>query len=100
MVKEAPIHGIAGVDILAHGMGHEAQGRDNRYLATGYIRFINNAAHATKVVSVGVGLDHCRDRTGTQFFGNKIQGSSGGFLAGERIKHDPALVALNEGDVR
>jgi tetratricopeptide (TPR) repeat protein len=56
--KQSPVHGVARIDIFGNGEIHEVDRRHDGDLPRPHIRLVNNAAHATPVVGMGVGIDH------------------------------------------
>ena len=62
LVKEATVHCVACVNVLAHGMVHEAHRSNHWNLSTEDILFIDNAPNPTEVICVGMGDDNSSDR--------------------------------------
>ncbi|MCY1301840.1 hypothetical protein D9M70_514740 [compost metagenome] len=92
-------HGVAGVDVFSHRMFHETGGCYERDLAAAHIGFVDQTADASEMVGVGV-RDHYRhDRALAEFFIDEIQGSLGGLPRHQGVEHNPARIALDEGDV-
>ena len=99
LVKKTPVHSITSIDIFTDGMGHEAHWGKDRDLAAKDIGLINNPAHAAKVITMGMGIDHGRHRTGTELLVDKVESSPGRFLRGQRVKNNPALLALDKRNI-
>jgi hypothetical protein len=58
--EHAPVHHVAGTDVLGYRVIHESDRCDNLDLAAFHIGLINHATHPTEVV--GVRIDHGNDR--------------------------------------
>jgi hypothetical protein len=75
-------------------MVHEAYGRNDLDLTATDIRFVDNAAHASKVISVGVGIDHCHNWPLAELFIDEFKRSPRGLCSSKRIKDNPAGVTF------
>ena len=60
----------------------------------------HHAEDAAEVVGVGVGDDHGPDGVLAQILFNQLHGRLAAFHAHQRVKDDPARVALDDGEVR
>ena len=92
-------HGIAGQHVFGHGRFHEALGRDDPHLAGGYVLFIHHAVHAAVMVHMAVGIDDGHHRLVRPVGVIELEGRRGVFGGDERIDHDDAAVALDDGHV-
>jgi hypothetical protein len=71
-------------------MVHKAYRCNDLDLATADILFIDYSAHASKVISMGVGIDHCHNRPLTELFIDEFKGCPCGLCGSEGIEDDPA----------
>ena len=99
LVEQPPVHGVAGVDVLRHGVIHEANRGDDLDLAAAHVGLVHHAAHAAEVIGVGVRVDHRDHGALAELLVDELERRRGGLLRGQRIEHDPAGVALDEADV-
>ena len=101
LVEQPPVHGIAGEYVLGHGEVHEVHGRDDLHLAGGHVLVLEvEAAHATPVIAVGMGIDHRRDWPAfAHLFLKQLGGGAHRFGGDQRIEDDPSGLAAHEGDV-
>ena len=74
LVKNAPVHGSAGVDVFPHCVAHEADRCDDLDFAALDIRFVNHAAYTTEVIGVGVGVDHRHHWVLADFLVDEVKG--------------------------
>ena len=98
-VDRAAAHGVAGDHVLADRVLGEVLGRDDLHLAGLDVGFVDDAAHAAVVVDVRVAVDDRDDRPLAEVLGHEIVGRLRRLGRDQRIEHDPAGVALDEGDV-
>ena len=61
LVEQAPVHGVAGIDVLGDRVLHEVGGAMSGIFPDSHILFVDDPAHAAPVVAVGVRVDHGRD---------------------------------------
>lgn len=92
-------HGIAGQHVFGHGRFHEALGRDDPHLAGGHVLFIHHTVHAAVMVHMAVGIDDGHHRLVRPVGVIELEGRRGVFGGDERIDHDDAAVALDDGHV-
>ena len=103
-------HALSGVDILLHGVLRKACGRDDRNFAAGkllldgkrLVRLILRRHHtgdAAEMIDVGVRDDDGLDREMAEVLFDELHGGLAAFHAHQRIKDDPARVALDDGEV-
>ncbi|MNQ48931.1 hypothetical protein D3C85_628190 [compost metagenome] len=96
----AAAHGVAGVDVLAHHVFHEPGGGEHLDLAGLDVGFVDDPAHATEVVDVGVAVDHRHHRFVRTVLVVQVQRRLGGFGHGQRVDDDQPVVAFDDGHVR
>ena len=99
LVLRAARHGVAGEHVLGDRRLHEALRRDHLDLAADDVGFVHHAAHAAEVIDVGMRIDDADNRPLAEFFVDELECRAGGFLGRQRVEHDPAGIALDEGDV-
>ncbi|MNI27713.1 hypothetical protein D3C73_814620 [compost metagenome] len=97
-VDGAAPHGIACDHIFGDGMFGEAFRGDDLCLLT-FLRRAEQPGGATIMVNVAVAVDHGQHRALALFLVDEGQGCLGGVWRNEGVEDDPALVALDEGDV-
>ncbi|MNS53590.1 hypothetical protein D3C72_863490 [compost metagenome] len=95
----AAAHGVAGVDVLAHHVFHEPGGGEHLDLAGLDVGFVDDPAHATEVVDVGVAVDHRHHRFARTVLVVQVQCRLGGFGHGQRVDDDQPVVAFDDGHV-
>ena len=100
LVKQPPVHGVAGIDVLGDRVLHEVAGGDDGDLPGSHIRFLDDAAHAAPVVGMRVRVDHGRDRQAlADVLLEQLPRRANHFRGHQRVDHDPAGLAPDEGDV-
>ncbi|MCY1219732.1 hypothetical protein D9M72_317180 [compost metagenome] len=77
----------------------EAVGRDHHDLTFLDVGIADQAAHAAVVVDVRVAVHHGLDRFLAKVFADQVEGGLRGLAGYQRVEHDPAGIALHEGDV-
>ena len=98
LIKESPVHGISGKDVLRDQCLHEAVGGDDLDLAGAHIRFIDDAAHAAPVVGMVMRIDHGGDgKSLANVLLEQLQTRAGRFGGHQGIKHNPARLAPDKG---
>ena len=100
--QRAPAHGIAGQQVLADHLVHEAGRRDHLHPACLHVGLVDDAAHAAEVVDMAVAVDHGHHRLLRPML--EVQRHAGGRHLGadQRVDHDQAGIALDDrhvGDV-
>ena len=73
--------------------------REDLHLAGLDVGLVDDAAHAAVVIDVRMAVDHGDDRPLAEVLRDELVGRLGGLRGDQRIEHDPAGVALDEGDV-
>ena len=100
LVEQPPVHGVAGIDVLGNRVLHEVDGSDDGDLPGPHIRFVDDAAHAAPVVGMRVRIDHGRDRQAlADVLLEQLPRRADRFRGHQRVEHDPAGLAPDEGDV-
>ena len=100
LIEQPPVHRVAGVDVLGNRERHKVDGRDDRDLARAHVGFVDEPAHATPMVGVGVGIDHRRDGQAlTDMLLEQLPGGADRFGGDERIEDNPTGLAAHERDV-
>src|SRR5690606_34822344 len=87
-------HGIAGDDVLADRMFHEAFRGVDADTALADIGLADDAPHAGEVVDVVVRVDHRRHRLLRAVLQVQVQRGAGGGRGEQRINDDQSAVAL------
>ena len=100
LVARAAPHGVASVHVLGHGMLGEALRHDDGDGALGDLLFGHDALDAAVVVHVGVAHHDAHHRALAQVVGDQLERGARALAAHQRIEHDPARIAADEGDVR
>ena len=91
-------HGGSGDHVLGDRLVQESLRGHDRNLAGLHPGPVDHAQHAAVVVDVGVGVDHGRDRSFAQVFGDQVVGGGGGLGGGQRVDDHPSDVAPDERD--
>ncbi len=78
LVGGAAHHGVAGQDVLLDRRLHEAGRSDDLHRAAGDLLWLDQTAHASKVIGVGVAVDHRTDRPLAQLTADQFVGRPGG----------------------
>ena len=110
LIIAAAAHTLTGVDIFLHGVLREAHRRDHWDLAAGELIFNrkclvclillrHHAGDAAKMVGVGMRDDDGLDREFTKILFDQLHGSLAALHAHQRVKDDPAGIALDNGEV-
>ena len=99
LVLRAAAHGVAGHDVLAHHVFHEADRRVDLDLAGLDIGLVDHPAHAAEMIDMGVAVDHRDDRFARAIGVVQIQRRPGGFGHGQRIDDDQPVVTFDDGHV-
>ncbi len=86
-------------DVFRDRVLHEEIRRDDRHLATRQRFIVEHAARATPMVGMGVGEDHGRDRALAAVLEVQLHRGPRALDRGQRIHHDHALVAFDQGHV-
>ena len=97
--EQAPVHRVAGVDVLRDGLLHEADWRNDLDLAGCQSLRIDDTTHAAEVVCVRVRVDHCGDGQFLDLLVDQLEARSRRLERRCRIENDPALFAADKGDV-
>lgn len=98
-VDAAPRHRVAGDHILIDRVLGEALRREDLHLAGRARLRIDERWSAAVVVAVAVAVNDCEDGPLAQVRGNAVIGRCGAFNGVAGVKHDPAGVSLDGGDV-
>ncbi|MNJ13630.1 hypothetical protein D3C77_78390 [compost metagenome] len=99
LVLGATAHGVAGVDVLAHHVFHEAAGGEHLDLAGLDVGLVDHPAHAAKMIGMAVAVDHRHHRFARAVLVVQLQRGAGGFGGGQRVDDDQPVVAFDEGHV-
>ncbi len=101
MEEQAPVHRVAGIDILGNREIHEVIRSDDRNLPGPHIRFVDNTANATPVVAMRMRINHGRNRQALDRHAAETTSRQRARVpwTHQRIEHDPAGLAANKGDV-
>ena len=97
--EQAPVHGIAGVDVLRHRVLQESHGRDDRYPAASDIGLVDHTACTAEMITVRMRVDHRDDRPLAELLVDERKGSSGRLLRRQRVDDDPARIAFDDAEV-
>ena len=74
--------------------------RNDLGLASFYICFIHDATHSTVMVHMGVAVDDCRHWALSKLFIGKCECGACRLGTDERVKNNPAFVALDQSQIR
>ena len=99
-VDRAAGHGGAGVDVLGHGVGQEPLGGEDGDVAAVDRLLVDDTLDPAEVVDVAVGVDDGSDGPIATVFPVEGEGRRRRLHGDERVDHDHAGVALDDGHVR
>ena len=103
-------HALTGVDVFLHGVLRKARRRDYGNFAAGKLlldgkRLVrpvlrsHHSGNSAKMVHMGVGNDDGLDREFAEILFNELHSSLTALYAHQRVKDNPARVALDNGEV-
>ena len=110
LIVTAATHALSGVDVLLHGVLRKACGRDDGNFAAGkllldgkrlvrLVLFRHHAGDAAEMIDVGVRDDDGLDREMAEVLFDELHGGLAALHAHQRVKDDPARIALDDGKV-
>jgi hypothetical protein len=100
LVEGPARHRWSGNQVLGNCLSHEPLGRKDPHVTPVDIGLVDHAENAAVVIDMAVRVQHCGDATLTERGVGKVETRFRRERSGQRIDHDPAVVTLDERDVR
>ena len=99
LIAGSSCHGVAGIDVLAHGMLFKALRGDDQHVAVQGLLIGDQRRYAAVMVHVRVGIQNRLDRIVPDVFLYQLIRRLGALHRHQGVIDDPARLALDKGDV-